>query len=195
MVSFEKSCTGTMKKAIGFLPIKLGHIIIRFLHCFFSGVESSNGWCPGGTDRLSAGAVAHQQGQWCQGAGCPPRCCALPAGAVAGCFPLPETPFPFPPAWTTRRGAANQPQWLCPRRGLCAVSISKDYLNSCSLCHILTEFFSRFEIKNYLFFFFFHSPENLPLICLISWRRNIGSFLSLGHVMMKRMMLCSNPAG
>lgn len=66
--------------------------------CFFSGVESSNGWCPGGTDRPSAGAVAHQQGQWCQGAGCPPRCCALPAGAVAGCFPLPETPFPFPPA-------------------------------------------------------------------------------------------------
>lgn len=112
-------------------------MIIHFrLLCFFSGVEGSNGWCPGGTDTLSAGAVAHQQGKWCQGAGCPPWCCALPAGAAARCFPLPETPLPFPPTWSTRRGAANQPQWLCPRRGLCAVSISKDYLNSSSLCHI-----------------------------------------------------------
>lgn len=157
MVSFEKYCTNTMKKSNWVSSDNtLAHYNTFPLLCFFSGVEGSNGWCPGGTDTVSAGAVAHQQGKRCQGAGCPPWCCALPAGAAARCFPLPETPLPFPPTWSTRRGAANQPQWLCPRRGLCAVSISKDYLNSSSLCHIWLSYFicsfSRLEIKNCLSF-------------------------------------------
>lgn len=50
----------------------LAHYNTFSLLCFFSGVEGSNGWCPGGTDTLSAGAIAHQQGKRCQGTGCPP---------------------------------------------------------------------------------------------------------------------------
>ncbi len=129
-------------------PFTLWHIITCFLYgVFFSGVEGSNGWCHWGTGRLSARAVSLQQGKRCQGSGCPPRCCALSVGAAAGCFSLPETQFPFPPVWSHRRRAANKPQWLWPRRGLCTVSICElKYASHMTLsCFIFS--FPNVEVK------------------------------------------------
>ncbi len=148
MVSIDKPCSDSVIRMWVSSFHTLAHYYTFPLWCFFSGVEGSNGWCPGGTGRLSARAVSLQQGKRFQGSGCPPRCCALSAGAAAGCFSLPETQFPFPPAWCSGRRAANKPQWLCPRRGLCAVSIceliyASHKTSSCFICY-----FPNVELKS-----------------------------------------------